>query len=143
MLYEPPPDPADHAEQFAHDWADKFEEYCAVRMEELGVPNDKIGEQDYERDGRWRAFNCYGRKGGSNITGIVVDSGALNPDLLNGKKGGRIWPKLPLRHRIDSIIAHEYEEICLGSHVSALQAASRTELPIGHEARRLCRAMAR
>ena len=41
----------------------------------------------------------------------VVDSGALNPELFKGKKGGRIYPKMRLRDRIDAIIAHEYEEL--------------------------------
>ncbi len=54
-----PADPADHAEDFAHRWRDKLEEYCAVRMEALGIPEDNIGEPNYEGDGRWRAFNPY------------------------------------------------------------------------------------
>jgi hypothetical protein len=103
MPEKPPPDPADHAEQFAHDWRDKLEEYCTLRMDELGLPDDKIGEPDYDGDGRWMAFTPYGRKSGSNTTGVVVDSGVLNPDQLKGKKGGRIWPGMRLRDRIDSI----------------------------------------
>ena len=43
----------------------------------------------------------------------------------------------------DAIIAHESEELRRGSHVEALWAAVRTELPISDEARRFCRAMAR
>lgn len=99
--------------------------------------------QDYERDKRWRAFDPFGRKGGTSTTGVVVDSGMLNPELLKGKKGGRIWPRTRLKDRIDAIIAHEYEELRRGSHVEALKAAARTDLPISDEARRLCRAMAR
>ena len=76
-------------------------------------------------------------------TGVVVDSGVLNPDLLNGRKGGRIYPKIRLRDRIDSAIAHEYEELRTGSHEAALKAAAKTELPISQEARRVCKAMAR
>jgi hypothetical protein len=72
-----------------------------------------------------------------------VDSGVLNPDLLKGKKGGRIYPKLSLRDRIDSAVTHEYEELRHGSHVAALKAAAQTELPITPGARRLNRAMAR
>jgi len=72
-----------------------------------------------------------------------VDSGVLNPDLLKGKKGGRIYPKLSLRDRIDSAVSHEYEELRHGSHVAALKAAAQTELPITPGARRLNRAMAR
>jgi hypothetical protein len=68
----------------------------------------------------------------------------LNPELLKGKKGGRIWPGMRLRDRIDSIIPHEYEELSRqGSHSEALKAAAKTELPISDEARRLNRARAR
>jgi hypothetical protein len=75
---------------------------------------------------------------------VVVDSGVLNPDLLQGKRGGRIWPKLRLKDCIDAIIAHEYEELRSGGqHAEALKAAARTELPISDEARRLNRARAR
>jgi hypothetical protein len=49
----------------------------------------------------------------------------------------------PLKNRIDVIIAHECEVLRRGSHVEALKAAAKTELPISDEARRLCRAMAR
>ena len=51
--------------------------------------------------------------------------------------------KARLRDRIDSIIAHEYEESRYGTHADALKAAAKTELPITDEARRICRAMAR
>ena len=81
--------PGDHAQDFAHRWRDKLEEYVTVRMEELGIPIEMIGQPDYDGDGRWHAFDPYGRKGGANTTGVVVDSGILNPDLLKGKKGGR------------------------------------------------------
>jgi hypothetical protein len=99
-----------------------------------------IGEPSH--DGR-RGFDPLGKQGGANSTGIEVDSGVLNPELLEGKKGGRIWPKLPARIRADAIIAHEYEELRHGSHVDALKAAPETELPITPESRRLCKAMAR
>jgi hypothetical protein len=55
----PPRDPGDHAEQFAHDWRDKLEEYCSIRMDELGMPSRMNGEPDHDGDGRWRAFNPY------------------------------------------------------------------------------------
>lgn len=118
---KPPTDVADHAEDFAHRYARSLEQYCAVRMEELGIPEGMNGEPDYEGGGRWMAFNPYGRQGGSNTTGVVVDSGVLNPDLLKGKKGGRIYPRMRLRDRIDSIIGHEYEELRHGSHAAALE----------------------
>jgi hypothetical protein len=144
MTDKPPEDPADHAAQFARDWADRLELYCIERMQELGIPEDRLGEPDYDGDGRWMAFDPRGRKGGNNTTGVVVDSGVLNPDLMKGEKGGRIWPRMRLRDRIDAIIAHEYEELRHGgSHAEAIRAAARTELPIGEEARRLNRARTR
>jgi hypothetical protein len=67
----------------------------------------------------------------------------LNPELLKGRKFGRIWPKARLRDRIGAIIDHGYEETRHGSHAGALEAAARTDLPISDQARRICRAMAR
>jgi hypothetical protein len=73
-----------------------------------------------------------------------VDSGVLNPDLLKRQKGGRIWPKIRLKDRIDAIIAHEYEELRAGgNHADAIKAAAKTKLPITDEARRLNFARAR
>jgi hypothetical protein len=91
----------------------------------------------------WRAFDPDERTGGSVSTGIVIDSGVLNPELLKGKKGGRVWANETLRNRIDAIIAHEWEEGRHGTHPAALKAAPKTDLPISDEARRICRAMAR
>ncbi len=139
----PPADPADHAEDFAHRWADKLDEYAAIRMVELGIPDAKIGATDPYRRKAWYAFDAEGRVGGSITTGITVDSGCLNPDLLKGANGGRIWPKARLRDRIDAIIAHEYDEDRLGSHLQALKRAPRSGLPITAGARRILRAMGR
>jgi hypothetical protein len=87
---------------------------------------------------------AYERQGGNNTTGAVVDSGVLNPELLKRKKGGRIWPKMRLKDRIDAIIVHEYEELHAGGkHAAALNAAAQTDLPISDDARRLNRARAR
>jgi hypothetical protein len=135
--------PADHAEDFARRWADRLDWYCTIRMAELGIPDDMNGQPDYDGDGRWHAFDPRGRKGGGNTTGVVVDSGVLNPDLLKGKKGGRIWRMLALRDRVDAAISHEFEELRPCSHAAALRAAARTGLPITPGARRLNRAMAR
>ncbi len=139
-----PADIAAHASQVAQEWEDVGERYVRRRMKELGIPNEMIGEPTYGGDGRWRAFNPHGRQGGANTTGAAVDSGVLNPELLRGKKGNRIWPKMRVKDRIDAIIAHEYEELRAGGrHTEALKAAAKTELPISDEARRLNRAMAR
>jgi hypothetical protein len=92
---------------------------------------------------KWCAFDPAGRDGGSITRGIVVNSRALNPDLLKGGKGARIYAKARLRDHIDSIIAHEYEESRLGTHESALKAAASTKLPITDGARRILRATGR
>jgi hypothetical protein len=140
----PPIDPTVHAEDFAHRYAFPLDQYCTIRIDELGIPDDMNGQPDLDDNGQWHAFNPRGRKGGENTTGVVVDSGVLNPDLLKGKKGGRIWPKMRLKDRIDAIIAHEYEELRAGGkHAVALKAAATTKLPISDEARRLNRAIAR
>ena len=138
----PPPDPADHAEEFAHRWADRLDEYCALRMEELGIPDHLHGAPDLDGDGKWRAFIAHDRVGGRITTGITVNSGVLNPKLLTGK-GSRVWERARPRHRIDAIIAHEFEEDRTGTHEGALKAAPRTELPITDGARRILKAMGR
>jgi hypothetical protein len=143
MTEKPPTDPADHAQDFAHRWADRLDEYCAVRMEELGIPLEKIGADDLRPHMQWCAFDPQGSEGGHITKGITINSGVLNPDLLKGQKGGRLWPKARLRERIDAIIAHEWAESKLVRHEAALKAAARTELPISDGARRICRAMAR
>lgn len=141
---KPPTDPAEHAREFARTWADKLEEHCSIRMQELGIPDDMNGQPDYGGDGKWRSFDWRTEEGGRNTTGIIVDSGVLNPELLNDQKGGRIWSKLRLRDRIDGIISHEYEELLAdGNHALAVKNAAKTELPISDEARRLNRARAR
>ena len=139
-----PADPGLHASQIAQEWADVGENYVRRRNRELGIPEAMNGQPDYGGDGLWRAFDPYEREGGKNTTGVVVDSGVLNPELLEGEKGGRIWPKLRLKDRIDAIIAHEYEELRAGGkHAEAVKNAAKTKLPISDEARRLNRARAR
>jgi hypothetical protein len=73
-----------------------------------------------------------------------VDSGVLNPELLKGQKGGRIWSKMRLKDRLDATIAHEYEELHAGGkHAEAVKNAAKTKLPISDDARRLNRARTR
>ena len=62
-------------------------------MKELGIPKDKLGADDPRAGKPWCVFDPDEMTGGSVSTGIVIDSGVLNPDLLKGKKAGRIWPK--------------------------------------------------
>lgn len=143
MPDRPPPDPADHAEDFAHRWAERLDEYCTIRMAELGIPDEKNGEPDPYHPRSWRAFVPDERTGGYASRGITVNSGVLNPDLLAGKKGGRVWAKARLKDRIDAIVAHEWAEDQARDHGEALKAAARTTLPVTDGARRILRAMAR
>jgi hypothetical protein len=142
-MEKPPGNPADHAEQFATDWADRFEEYCTVRMAELGIPDDKNGERDPNLPNVWRSFVSHERTGGHTSQGITVNSGCLNPELLKRRKGGRIWQKARLRDRIDAIIAHEWAESLTTDHHKALKAAAKTKLAVSSEARQILEAMAR
>ena len=112
-------------------------------MDELGIPEGKNGEEDPNCPGTWRAFVAEERTGGFTSRGITVNSGVLNPELLKGNKGGRIWPKARLRDRIDAVIAHEWAEDKALDHDTALKAAARTELPVTDGARRILKAMAR
>jgi hypothetical protein len=41
-----PSDPADHAENFANRYCEPLDRYCAIQMEELGIPEEKIRERD-------------------------------------------------------------------------------------------------
>jgi hypothetical protein len=141
-----PADPAEHAVQFALTWQDRLDRYAAVRMEELGVPAERIGSSDHRHGIAWCAFNPYEDSGGGVSTGgrINVDSGVLNPDLMTepyGKRAARTWQKSRLRDRIDAIIVHELSEAARATHVAALKAAPETELPITDGARRILRAM--
>jgi hypothetical protein len=143
MPDSPPTDPADHAEDFAHRYEVSLDQYCALRMEELGIPDHLHGSPDLEGDGRWRAFIARDRQGGGLLKGITVNSGCLNPELLQGKPGVRVFARARLRDRIDAIIAHEYEEDRLGTHELALKHGAKTELPVSDGARRILRAMGR
>ena len=143
---KPPPDPADHAEDFAHRWVDRLDEYCGIRMEGLGIPSDRIGSSDHRHRIAWCAFNPYERDAGGISTGgrVNVDSGVLNL-AWNAEKVGphaqAVWEKSRLRDRIDDAIAHEDMEWHTGSHEAAVEHAPETDLPISARARALLRAI--
>ena len=92
----PPDDLADHAEDFAHRYERELDQYCALRMQELGIPGHLLGTPDLEGDGRWQAFIARDRQGGSLLKGIAVNSGCLNPGLLKGR-GSRLFARARLR----------------------------------------------
>ena len=139
-----PADTADHAEDFARRYAEPLDWQVAIRMEELGIPNDRIGSSDRGHGLSGRAFNPYERDGGGNTPDgrLNLDSGILNPELFRrlGPEASAAYAKARLRDRIDAGIAHEYEEVRGGgSHEYAYEHAPETELPIRQEARTLAR----
>ena len=76
-MIRPPPSgrggrPADlslHAQQIAQEWEDIAEERVHKRMQELGIPQDQIGQP--QLGGGRRVFNPGGRQGGANSTGVT------------------------------------------------------------------------
>lgn len=142
-MEQPPPDPADHAADFARRYADRLDEYAATRMEALGIPPDQIGASDHERGVPWRAFFPDEVQGGGISPGkrINVDSGVLNPAHMDhlGADAAKAWERSPLRDRIDAVIAHEYEEAERGTHEAAVEHAPDTTLPVTHASRELSR----
>jgi hypothetical protein len=145
-----PADPAEHARQFAADWADRFEAYARRRMREVGVPEDWIGTVDDEHRIERRAFFPDEPEGGGNIhrRGVNLSSGILNPDLIDAREDPRLssaWREARLRHRADAVIAHEFEEASAAlplQHEEAKRKAPDTRLDIDEEARRLLRVAA-
>ena len=114
-------------------------------MLDLGIDPARIEMPDYVHGIRHAAFHPHGMESG-NISPdgrMIVDSGLFNADLLKaeyGRKAGKLFDGSRLRDRLDSILAHEYEEQRHGmSHEQALKAAPKTALPISHRARRIYR----
>ncbi|WP_422929656.1 hypothetical protein [Singulisphaera sp. PoT] len=138
-----PADAAWHAVQTTREWREVAASYVERRMGELGIPCGKIGADDPRAGKPWGVFDPEEKTGGSISTGIVIDSGVLNPDLLGGKKGGRLWWAANLRDGIDAIIAHEWAEDRTLGHDAALEEAARTALPVTEGARRILKVMAR
>ncbi len=142
-----PADPADHAEDFSHRYAEPLDWQAGIHMEEHGIPNERIGSNDHARNLVGRAFNPYERTGGGISPGgrINLDSGSLNPELLTedyGKNAGELWARLRLRHRWEALEAHEDAEWRMGGdHDAAVRVAPETELPISDKAREILREM--
>jgi hypothetical protein len=138
-----PADPADHAEDFAHRYADKLDWLAGIRMEELGIPNDRIGSNDHDHGLERAAFNPWERHGGGISPGqrLNLDSGIFNDDLMKpfGREADKVWKKARVRTRADTCIAHEFEEGNGSTHAEAIERAPDTELPISRAARELAR----
>jgi hypothetical protein len=124
-----------------------MDDHVAQRMTELGIPEGRLGFPDPDRGGEWAAFHPNGTEGGNNSPDgrLTVDSGLFNLDLLRrdyGEEAAKLYEKSKLADRLDSIIAHEYEEHRHhGNHAEALKHAPKTDLPIGDRAREIATAM--
>ena len=131
-----PPDAADHAEDFSWRYAEDLDIVAGQAMIDLGVPDDQMGAGDPRRLGEHHSFHPGDRTGGSNgpVGQITVDSGIMNPQLFDqnyDEETQHLWRKARLKHRVEAIIAHEYEEYYHGSdHAVALKHAPTTALPI-------------
>jgi hypothetical protein len=142
-----PADPGLHAIDFSHRYAEPMDYLVSQRMDELGIHHEQIGMPADFHGIRHAAFHPHGTQGG-NVSPdgrIVIDSGLFNTDYLKadyGEAAAKLYEQSRLRHRLDSIIAHEYEEHRHGmSHVEALRHAATTELPISDGGREIARAM--
>lgn len=137
-----PFDPADHAEDFAHRYAEPLDWLAGIHLKERGIPKERIGSNDHDHGLAGAAFNPFERHGGCiTCAGQVnLDSGSFNPDLLTndyGKKAGKLWAGSRLRDRWDALTAHEDTEWREGGdHEAAVWKAPETELPISDRARR-------
>ena len=52
MTDKPPANPADHAEDFSRRYAEPLDWYFTIRMQELGLPEDKNGAPGFRP--RWK-----------------------------------------------------------------------------------------
>jgi hypothetical protein len=148
MTEQPPENPADHAQDFSHRYADDLEILSGQVMIDLGLPAERMGARDPERNREHHTFFPGDREGGTvSLAGqVTLDSGLMNPDLLaNGFNDAtqKLWQRTRVRDRAQAIIIHELAEYEHCDHELALIAAPDTTLPITQEARELLRQMER
>ncbi|QEH35352.1 hypothetical protein OJF2_39030 [Aquisphaera giovannonii] len=140
-------DPARHARDFGERHAGLIDYHVESRMLELGIDPVRIGWGDVEAGIRHAAFHPHVGDGG-NVSPdgrIIVGSGVFSDELLRaeyGDEAAELFRASRTRDRLDSILAHEYEEHAHGmSHAEAVKHAPETELPISDRARAIARAM--
>ena len=140
-------DPAEHARDFSERYAEPINIEVESRMVELGIDPLKIGWRDLGEDHK-AFYPDIAEAGNVSPDGrIVVGAGLFNPELIAdiyGEEAGRLFGDSRIEDRLDSIIAHEYEEHRHDmSHVEALKTAPKSELPISDRAREIAEAMKR
>jgi hypothetical protein len=149
MPDRPPPDPADHAEDFAHRYAYDLEIVVGQTMIDLGLTNHQMGERDHQRGSRHYCFFPQDGQGGtvSHVGQVTLDSGLMNPELLTenyDEATRRLWQHTRISDRAQAIIAHEIaEHEYNGDHELALIAGPETTLPISSAAKELLKQMER
>ena len=146
MNEKPPPDPADHAEDFSRRYARELEIASGQVMIDLGLSAYQMGARDPDRNSEHHTFFPGERSGGSISPAgqVTLDSAVMDPLALDGPYGGEagaLWRKSRLRDRMQAIIAHEMAEHEHDDHELALIAAPDTTLAIGRGARELLRRM--
>ena len=57
-------DPAAHARDFAERYFVPLDQYTTIRLEELGVPRNRIGSSDHDHGIEWCSFNPHEDTGG-------------------------------------------------------------------------------
>jgi hypothetical protein len=84
MNKRPPADPADHAEDSSHRYAEALDIVAGQAMTDLGIPDDQMGARDPDRNRELhRFFPSEGTGGSVSPAGqITLDSGLMNPDVL-------------------------------------------------------------
>jgi hypothetical protein len=146
MPERPPTDPADHAQDFSHRYAEELDIIAGQVMIDLRLSDDQMGARDPDRNSEHHCFFPSERSGGSISPAgqITVDSAVMNPDAMDepyGEECGKLWRNSCLPDRMQAIISHEKAEHEYGDHELALIAAPDTELPISPRAREILRAM--
>jgi hypothetical protein len=141
-----PDDIDEHAKDFATRYWELLEAIVRKRMREVGVPEDRIGMIDPDRDFRLAAFHPEQLAGGGvhPPTGrINLDAGIFRPGILEQTMPPgppSLYARSRASIRQDAIIAHEFEEGLRGSHEAAAEHAPDTKLTIKEEARRILKA---
>jgi hypothetical protein len=148
MTGTPPTDPADHAEDFSRRYAEDLDIVAGQAMMDLGIPDNKMGARDPDRNREPHSFFPSDRTGGSVSPAgqITLDSGLMNPDLLAvgyDEATQEMWRRTRIGDRAQAIIAHELAEHEYADHELALIAGPETKLPISHAARELLKQMER